>query len=101
MRWQTSCTIRLIAPVNWTLPVEKVFYKFAKKQTVMEDNTLFQGSDVFIIGNGFDLDLGLKTSYHDFYLSDDWPFKKPNTLMGAFLQHEGCKKRIKPSQSKR
>lgn len=54
----------------------------------MEDNTLFQGSDVFIIGNGFDLDLGLKTSYHDFYVSDDWPFNKPNTLMGAFLNHE-------------
>ena len=54
----------------------------------MEDNMLFQGSDVFIIGNGFDLDLGLKTSYHDCYLSDEWPFKKPNTLMGAFLQHE-------------
>lgn len=29
--------------------------------TVSYDTNLFQGSDVLIIGNGFDLDLGLKT----------------------------------------
>ena len=30
---------------------------------------------VIIIGNGFDLDLGLKTSYKNFYESDFWPLK--------------------------
>lgn len=28
--------------------------------------------NVLIIGNGFDLDLGLKTSFHEFYNSPDW-----------------------------
>ena len=31
------------------------------------------GKKVFIIGNGFDLDLGWKTSYKDFAASDFWP----------------------------
>lgn len=35
---------------------------------------------ILILGNGFDLDLGLKTSYKDFYDSRYWPFKK--------LQHD-------------
>ena len=30
---------------------------------------------VAIIGNGFDLDLGLKTMYKDYFESDYWPFK--------------------------
>lgn len=30
---------------------------------------------VAIIGNGFDLDLGLKTMYKDYFKSDYWPFK--------------------------
>lgn len=35
---------------------------------------------LLILGNGFDLDLGLKTSYRDFCNSRYWPFKK--------LQHD-------------
>ena len=31
-----------------------------------------------IIGNGFDLDLGLKTSYKDFRNSEPWPIKDVN-----------------------
>lgn len=31
---------------------------------------------ILILGNGFDLDLGLKTSYKDFCKSRYWPFKK-------------------------
>ena len=34
---------------------------------------------VIIIGNGFDLDLGLKTSFKDFFNSDDSPFDKSTT----------------------
>lgn len=33
------------------------------------------GNRVIIIGNGFDLSLGLKTSYKDFYNSGYWPLK--------------------------
>lgn len=33
-------------------------------------------SSVLILGNGFDLDLGLKTSYEDFVNSSYWPFEK-------------------------
>lgn len=58
-----------------------------KKGAVCE-NELFQGSDVLIIGNGFDLDLGLKTSYLNFYQSEYWPFNNPSTRMGEYLQKE-------------
>lgn len=54
----------------------------------IDDESLFQGQDVLIIGNGFDLDLELKTSYNNFYESDFWPFKEPDTLMGVFLEQE-------------
>ncbi|MBR6844887.1 MAG: hypothetical protein IKM79_07315 [Bacteroidales bacterium] len=33
--------------------------------------------NVLIIGNGFDLYLGLKTSYSDFAKSDFWPKNNP------------------------
>lgn len=33
---------------------------------------------VLILGNGFDLDLGIDTRYEDFVKSDYWPFKKSN-----------------------
>ena len=33
---------------------------------------MFMGNNVFIIGNGFDLDLGLKTKYSDFAKSKYW-----------------------------
>ena len=58
------------------------------EHNVIEDESLFQGEDVLIIGNGFDLDLELKTSYGDFYKSEFWPFREPETLMGAFLENE-------------
>lgn len=35
--------------------------------------------NVFIIGNGFDLDLGFKLSYKDFVNSQYWPFDKINS----------------------
>lgn len=42
---------------------------------------------VFIIGNGFDLDLGWKTRYKDFVDSDYWPLKEnnPNCDMARYL----------------
>ena len=42
---------------------------------------------VLIIGNGFDLDLGMHTSYKDFANSELWPFKSPkhNSGLGSFL----------------
>lgn len=36
-------------------------------------------NDVFIIGNGFDLDLGLPTKYSDFAKSSFWPKASPRT----------------------
>lgn len=59
-----------------------------ENNVINNDESLIQGQDVFIIGNGFDLDLGLKTSYNNFYESDFWPFKEPDTLMGVFLEQE-------------
>lgn len=43
---------------------------------------------VFIIGNGFDLNLGGKTRYKDFVESDYWPLKneQPNCSMARFLK---------------
>lgn len=43
---------------------------------------------VFIIGNGFDLDLGWKTSYKDFVCSDYWPLKdkEPSCPMAKYLK---------------
>lgn len=43
---------------------------------------------VFIIGNGFDLDLGWKTSYRDFVSSDYWPLMKnaPYCPMAEYLK---------------
>ena len=44
---------------------------------------------VFIIGNGFDLDLGWKTSYKDFVCSDYWPLKdkEPSVKSNFFFNN--------------
>lgn len=36
----------------------------------------------FVIGNGFDIDAGLKTSYNDFVRSGFWPFNKSTEVHG-------------------
>ena len=43
---------------------------------------------VCIIGNGFDLNLGWKTSYKDFISSEYWPLKnkEPYCLMAEYLK---------------
>ena len=43
---------------------------------------------VFIIGNGFDLDLGMHTRYSDFAKSDKWPSHKypPIRSLASFLK---------------
>ncbi len=41
---------------------------------------------MLIIGNGFDLDLGLNTRYSDFAKSPQWPFKEPTSALAKFLQ---------------
>lgn len=41
---------------------------------------------VFIIGNGFDLDLGMKTRYSDFAKSEYWPFNKTIIGLGNYLR---------------
>ncbi len=40
---------------------------------------------VFVIGNGFDLDLGLNTNYESFFRSSCWPFRKTRKGLGAWL----------------
>jgi len=42
---------------------------------------------VLIIGNGFDLDLGMHTTYSDFAKSNFWPFKNPkrDSGLGKYL----------------
>ena len=43
---------------------------------------------VFIIGNGFDLNLGWNTSYCDFVKSNFWPVRKhPNSPMAQYLEN--------------
>ncbi|MGM9783658.1 MAG: AbiH family protein [Candidatus Cryptobacteroides sp.] len=55
---------------------------------------LFSGEDsetLLIIGNGFDLDLGLKTGYKDYVNSDKWPFKHCSILsprLGSYLRRK-------------
>ena len=45
---------------------------------------------VLIIGNGFDLDLGMHTSYKDFANSELWPFNSPiyGKGLGYYLNHK-------------
>ena len=50
-------------------------------------------NSILIIGNGFDLDLGIKTKYIDFANSEDWPFKErfsfeENTLSYFLNSHK-------------
>lgn len=42
---------------------------------------------VLILGNGFDLDLGWKTSFQEFVKSDYWPLKdkQPNSPMADHI----------------
>ena len=61
---------------------------YEENKSVIEDGSLFIGDDVLILGNGFDLDLGLKTSYRDYYNSKYWPFNNPYTKMGDYLNGE-------------
>ena len=44
-----------------------------RARTRIENNFVGMTKNIFIIGNGFDLDLGLKTKYSDFAHSDFWP----------------------------
>lgn len=41
---------------------------------------------VFIIGNGFDLDLGMNTRFSDFAKSEDWPFKTSTLDLAYYLR---------------
>ena len=41
--------------------------------------------DILIIGNGFDLDLGLKSRYSDFFESEYWPFHHKGTPFAEYL----------------
>lgn len=43
---------------------------------------------VFIIGNGFDLDLGMNTRFSDFARSEDWPFKNPTIGLANYLRKQ-------------
>lgn len=51
------------------------------------DNTLF------ILGNGFDLGLGFKTSYGDFMKSKEFFDFRESTYLGEYLYKEQNKKR--------
>lgn len=58
-----------------------------------KQNILSNGKDtVLVLGNGFDLDLGLSTSYGDFVNSEFWPFKNPDTYINPEVPHD-CDKR--------
>ena len=45
-------------------------------------------SIVLVLGNGFDMDLGWKTSYKDFVDSKKWPFVNTSKGLGAWLNQE-------------
>lgn len=59
--------------------------------TNIPPNALFGPREdiLLILGNGFDLDLGLNTKFRDFVDSDYWPFKNrdENDGLGGFLNH--------------
>ncbi len=48
----------------------------------IQDRVIIPGQKVLIVGNGFDLDLGLKTQFSDFANSDFWPFNAPSEIYG-------------------
>lgn len=49
-------------------------------------------NNVLILGNGFDLDLGLKTKYSDFTGSDEW--RKYSSVESNLFQYLDAKKEI-------
>ena len=54
-------------------------------------SSLLSQATLLIIGNGFDLDLGLKTGYKDYVNSDKWPFKHCSILsprLGSYLKRK-------------
>ena len=50
--------------------------------------------NVFIIGNGFDLDLGLPTRYSDFAKSEYWPAILENKIGGDSLKNDNYAKSV-------
>jgi len=46
----------------------------------------YMGKKVFIVGNGFDLDLGLHTSYREFAQCDFWPIKEEDCKKSFLAQ---------------
>lgn len=53
-------------------------------ESIINHSDLFgpRPDTLLVIGNGFDLDLGLKTSYRDFFDSGFWPFQYHNVEAG-------------------
>ena len=53
---------------------------------------------VFIIGNGFDVDLGFRTKYSDYYgiwhLNGYWPFENANFGLGKYLNDKVANKKV-------
>ena len=49
-------------------------------------------SNILVLGNGFDLDLGLKTRYSDFAGSDEW--RKYSSKEGNLFKYLDVKKEI-------
>lgn len=48
---------------------------------------------LLILGNGFDLDLGMRTRYTDFSKSNHWPFKNRKCGLGGYLnRHKNTEK---------
>lgn len=65
---------------------------FYDKPLNFAENKTTAMNNVLIIGNGFDLDLGLKTSYYDFYNSEHW-VKEHETI--SFLSKMNRSSRFK------
>lgn len=45
---------------------------------------------VLVVGNGFDMNLGLKTSYKDFFDSDFFPKQNQSKILKDILSSTGC-----------
>ena len=55
-----------------------------------------EGNTLFILGNGFDIDLGFHTSYRHFFLSEQFPFVDNDQLihdLGHFVYNQGAKEK--------
>lgn len=79
--------VLLILCLIWKKVIQPLF-KMNGEYQLSQRTPKFNGNVTLIIGNGFDLDLGVDSKYSSFYNSSFWPFnnKDGNDSLGSYLQ---------------